>query len=211
MNKLIYTLSFFCLYSLPISSQSLVIINANIIDGSGTPAFKGQVRIQSDTIAEIGTFQLLPNETIIDAKGMILTPGLIDSHSHHDQDHNQPANTYALQTNRSVIDALSQGVTTIIVGQDGFSNYPILDFKDKIIEAPLSINIGSYTGHNTLRKKILGEEPNNPYANTYLGTFYARKGNKEKAKYHFERIVNAANFSQNWYTNEAQQWLNDYK
>ena len=56
-------------------------------------------------------------------------------------------------------------------------------------------------------KLILEKEPNNPYANSYLGTFYARKGNKEKARYYFEKIVNATNFSKNWYTNEAQQWL----
>ncbi len=58
-------------------------------------------------------------------------------------------------------------------------------------------------------KKILEQEPNNPYAHLYLGTLYSRKGHKEKAKYHFESIVNAKNFSENWYTNEAQQWLNE--
>lgn len=56
-------------------------------------------------------------------------------------------------------------------------------------------------------KKLLEQEPNNPYAHSYLGTFYARKANTTKAKYHFEAIVNAPNFSSNWYTREAQQWL----
>ncbi|RNC88505.1 MAG: class A beta-lactamase-related serine hydrolase [Allomuricauda sp.] len=58
---------------------------------------------------------------------------------------------------------------------------------------------------------ILSEEPNNPYANIHMGTFYARKGNIEKAKDHFERIVHASNFSPNWYTREAQHWLNELK
>ncbi len=60
-------------------------------------------------------------------------------------------------------------------------------------------------------EKLLKEDPNNPYAHSYLGTFHARKGNSEKAKQHFEHIVNANNFSKNWYTNEAQQWLNELK
>lgn len=59
--------------------------------------------------------------------------------------------------------------------------------------------------------KLLKEAPENPYANSYMGTYYARKGDKEKAKYHFESIVNAKNFSENWYTKEAQNWLDENK
>lgn len=59
-------------------------------------------------------------------------------------------------------------------------------------------------------EKLLNEEPENPYLHLYMGTYYARKGNDKKAKYHFESIVNAKNFSKNWYTQEAQNWLNDY-
>lgn len=57
-------------------------------------------------------------------------------------------------------------------------------------------------------EKLLKDEPENPYAHSYMGTYYARKGNTEKAKYHFKSIVNAKNFSKNWYTQEAQNWLN---
>jgi len=60
-------------------------------------------------------------------------------------------------------------------------------------------------------EKLLANEPDNPYLHSYLGTFYSRKGNTEKARYHFGRIVNAKNFSKNWYTNEAQQWLDENK
>ena len=56
-------------------------------------------------------------------------------------------------------------------------------------------------------KKLLIEDQHNPYIHSYLGTYYARKGNREKAKYHFESIVNAKNFAENWYTNEAERWL----
>ena len=58
-------------------------------------------------------------------------------------------------------------------------------------------------------EKLIKEEPENPYAHLYMGTYYARKGNTEKAKYHFEHIVNAKNFSENWYTKEAQSWLDE--
>ena len=58
-------------------------------------------------------------------------------------------------------------------------------------------------------RMILEQEPNNPYAHSYLGTFYSRNGNKEKARHHFQSIVNGKNFSINWYTTEARQWLNE--
>ncbi|MEM8888417.1 MAG: amidohydrolase family protein, partial [Bacteroidota bacterium] len=81
-----------------------------------------------------------------DGKGKVLVPGFIDTHSHHD-----------LSSMTDYIAAMSQGVTTIIVGQDGFSKYPIADFFQKIEGQPGTLNIASYVGHNTLRGKVLGE------------------------------------------------------
>lgn len=103
-----------------------------------------------------------------------------------------------------------------------FSEYPnYLEYADINLlhnlsflkEVAFYLALGEFNDFDTqienIGKKILSEEPDNPYANTYLGTFYARNGNIKEAKYYFERIVNAQNFSQNWYTNGAQQWLNE--
>ncbi len=57
--------------------------------------------------------------------------------------------------------------------------------------------------------KLLRDTPNNPYAHAYLGTFYDRKGAIEKAEYHFRAIVENENFSRNWYTVEAEDWLKE--
>ena len=105
-----------------------------------------------------------------------------------------------------------------------FSVYPnYLDDADLNLLHTLSFlkdvafyrDLGEFTDFDTqiesIGKKLLDQDPNNPYANSYLGTFYARKGHNEKATYYFERIINAPNFSRNWYTNEAQQWLNQNK
>lgn len=77
------------------------------------------------------------------------------------------------------------------------------------------MELGEFNDFDTqiqaIGKRLLEKEPNNPYVNAYLSTFNARIGNKAKAKSYFERIVNAKNFSKNWYTNEAQQWLNENK
>ncbi len=63
--------------------------------------------------------------------------------------------------------------------------------------------------------KLLKDDPQNPYLNMYLGTYYSRRGNEDKAFYYFKNIVEANNFSRNWYTSEAENWIKknkpDYK
>lgn len=57
--------------------------------------------------------------------------------------------------------------------------------------------------------KLLNQDSDNPYVHSYMGTYFARKGDMKKAKFHFEKIVNTNNFSKNWYTREAQNWLDE--
>ncbi len=59
--------------------------------------------------------------------------------------------------------------------------------------------------------KLLKEDPQNPYLNVYMGIYYDRKGDIDKARYHFEQIVNANNFSKNWYTEEAENWIKGHE
>lgn len=56
-------------------------------------------------------------------------------------------------------------------------------------------------------EKLLKEDPQNPYVLAYMGAFYDQKGNIEKAKSYYNQITNAKNFSKNWYTLEALNWL----
>ncbi len=87
------------------------------------------------------------NEIIIDGGGMTLAPGFIDTHSHHD---------CGIAESRELVGVTSQGVTTLIVGQDGGSHWPLKDFYAELQKSPLAVNIGSYSGHNTLREHGMG-------------------------------------------------------
>lgn len=129
-------------YHLP-STQ--LITNVKIINGTGLPAFNGSVRIVDDRIADIGTLSAFPGETVTDGNGYVLAPGFIDSHSHHD---------WGLRDNPSCIAATSQGITTIVVGQDGWST-PIDSIADLLKTRPVSINIATFTGHASLRQKVM--------------------------------------------------------
>lgn len=122
-----------------------LITNVNIIDGTGLPAFHGSVRILNDFIQDVGALTPFPNESVTDGKGKILAPGFIDSHSHHDG---------GLEKNPSAIAVTSQGITTIVVGQDGGST-PIDSILLSIKQNPISVNMASYTGQAWLREKFM--------------------------------------------------------
>lgn len=154
MNELRITavLSLLLAALLPINgilAESLLIRNAQIVDGTGGPGYPGDVRITNQKISAIGTLQLLPDEQIIDARGLVLAPGFIDTHSHADGD---------VAEQRTALAAVSQGITTVVTGLDGGSPFPLADFISTIEAGGASINFASYVGHNTIRKIVLGDD-----------------------------------------------------
>ena len=63
-----------------------------------------------------------------------------------------------LEEMRSARAAVSQGITTIVVGQDGGSDYPLADFFTRAAASPPAVNVASYTGHASLRRRVMGED-----------------------------------------------------
>ena len=127
----------------------LIIENAVIYDGSGAQSTIGDVGINSDTIAALGDLSKAEASRIVDANGLALSPGFIDTHSHHDR---------GLNKNREALAAVSQGITTIIVGQDGGSHTPLKDYYAHLKDSAVAVNIGSYSGHNSIRDMVLGKD-----------------------------------------------------
>ena len=100
----------------------LLINNANVIDGTGKPAFKASVAVRD------GKIVMNPNvsegaEEIIDAKGLVLSPGFIDGHCHDDETWGNEATNFAKS---------SQGVTTVSAGNCGESIYPASTDPEKL-------------------------------------------------------------------------------
>jgi len=130
----------------------VIIRNAVIIDGSGTAGQIGDVSIADGrigAIAETGNLQTCPADNIIDANGLALAPGFIDTHSHADSEiFEQP----------EALAAISQGITTVVVGQDGGSPFPLSGFLSRLESTPTTVNVASYVGHNTLRNEVLGDD-----------------------------------------------------
>jgi N-acyl-D-amino-acid deacylase len=97
-------------------SGATVIINAQIADGTGQPLRKASVRISGDRIVKVGDFQPSKDEQIIDAKGLVLAPGFIDIHNH---------STQGIESDPLAETQIAQGITTLVVGADGDSPWPI--------------------------------------------------------------------------------------
>ena len=128
---------------------SLLIDNVRVVDGTGAAAFAGAVRIAGDRIAAVGDLEVVPGDTVLDGGGLTLAPGFIDTHSHGDGD---------VLEHPDALPAISQGITTIVGGQDGGSFLPLADFFAKVEAAPPTVNVASYAGHNSIRSRVLGED-----------------------------------------------------
>ena len=160
----------------------LKVKNAQIIDGTGLKAFHGDIGIIGDTIVERGSNLGFAKETY-DAKGLTLSPGIIDIHTHYDAQ---------LTWDSSASPSLNLGVTTALIGNCGFTIAPCkpehreLNIRNltkvegmpyqtlkkgidwsyqtyseyiKLLEnKKLALNICSYIGHSALRVWAMGEE-----------------------------------------------------
>ncbi len=126
-----------------------VITGAQIADGSGTRLRKASVRIVGDRIARIGSFKPQKGDRVIDAKGLVLAPGFIDIHNHSAEGLDQDA---LAETQ------ISQGITTVILGPDGGSPWPIGEWLEKRRKNPAALNLAVLVGHATVRKQVMGDD-----------------------------------------------------
>ena len=143
--------------STPKQKADLVIENGSIIDGSGEKSYKADIAIRDNKIIDITPEWkgLYTSEKIIDARGYIVSPGFIDPHTHAFDDLNSTERNACLNY-------LSQGVTTVIVGNDGGGPVLVQETFDKWQEQGIGVNAGLLVGHGTIRKLAMGMGDNDP-------------------------------------------------
>jgi len=93
-----------------------LIKNGFIVDGSGNKGYRADVLINGDRIEKIGENIKANDAKIIDAKGLVVAPGFIDTHSHSD---------LQILIEPEVMPKVMQGITTEMLGQDGISMAPL--------------------------------------------------------------------------------------
>ena len=125
----------------------LVIRNARILDGTGSPWFRGAIGIRGDVITRIAPAIEEPATETIDARGQVVAPGFIDIHTHARR------GIFEVPTADNYV---RQGVTTVIEGPDGSSPLPLGAFLAKLAATPRSVNIGSFVGQGSIRETVIG-------------------------------------------------------
>ena len=131
------------------AGATTLVTNATLIDGTGSAPRRAAVRIAGDRVAEVGDLAPRPGEAVVDARGLALAPGFIDTHSHADR---------GLFEHPDALAAVSQGVTTVVVGQDGDSPHPLADFFARAEREPAAVNVAAYAGHGTLRALVMKDD-----------------------------------------------------
>jgi len=125
-----------------------LIANVTLYDGSGGEPQVASVRLAGDSIVAVGDLPAGKDEWFINGAGLALAPGFIDTHSHADDQ---------LREHRDALAAVSQGITTVVVGQDGGSPFPLRGFFAGLDSMPGAVNVAAYSGHNTLRTRVMGD------------------------------------------------------
>lgn len=144
----------------------ILFTNTRVIDGSGGPSFQADVAIASERIVAVGSLKDIKAKRTIDGSAYALAPGFIDVHTHDDQ---------VLLSNPALANKTSQGVTTVITGNCGFSlaplkpsgqmppafdllggaqNFEFDDFEHYLTtleQKPPAVNSVALVGHSTLR------------------------------------------------------------
>jgi N-acyl-D-amino-acid deacylase len=149
--------------------MNIIIRNVDILDGSGSPAFRADIGLQGDRIAEIGDLSAATTGAVIDGTGLTAAPGFIDIHSHSD---------FTLPINPRAESKVRQGVTTEVIGQCGGSAAPLNptsreamlaahpdlpwewntfgEYLDYLRRQGLAVNVVPLVGHGTIRGTGMG-------------------------------------------------------
>ncbi len=147
----------------------LIIRNAIVYDGSGSPGVRADIAIDDDRISAVGEISSEAAQTL-DASGLAAAPGFIDVHSHDD---------FQVLTEPDVTHNVLQGITTVIVGNCGFGAAPAesaqvqmraiqevdatfepwsgyADYLETVDRNPPSLNVAALVGHHTVRRAAMG-------------------------------------------------------
>jgi N-acyl-D-amino-acid deacylase len=134
-------------------TPSILISGGTLVDGTGAKSRRADVRIVDQLIAEVGQLKPKPGERVINARGLIVAPGFIDTHSHADgRIFDEPAAESQIR----------QGITTAIVGQDGGGRLPLADFFSRLDEKHPALDFASFVGHGAVRRQVMGTDYKRP-------------------------------------------------
>jgi N-acyl-D-amino-acid deacylase len=147
----------------PAAPLDLLIRNGRVLDGTGNPWFPADVGVRDGRIVAVGPLPKAQAGTVIDATGLYVAPGFIDIHSHADDGSGpedglrDPSRARKLAPN-----LVSQGITTVVVNQDGRSPWPISGQRTILERDGIGVNAMLLVGHGTVRRLVMKDDVRRP-------------------------------------------------
>ena len=135
----------------------VLITGGTVYDGSTAKPFTGDVAITADKIVYVGPKAPMSAKRTIDAHGMIVSPGLIDAHTHSDHFLNSTD-----PKERAVPAWVTQGVSTLFIGVDGAGPPGLKAEFDRYKAQGIGTNVVSYVGFGAIRKAVIGDAARAP-------------------------------------------------
>ena len=134
----------------------VLIVGGTVLDGSGSAGVRADVALSGGRIVRVSRTALnrASASRVINARGLIVAPGFIDLHAHLEPLLQLP----------SAESHVRQGVTLALGGPDGGGPWPLAAYLDSADHAPLGMNVAYLTGHNSIRKQVMGTENRAPTA-----------------------------------------------
>ena len=143
----------------PEAIEADVLIRGGTIYAGGSAPFVGDVAVRGDRIVAVGRAVPASASRVIDARGLVVVPGFIDPHAHM-----EGWLTADSSQRRLVEPFLLQGVTTTVVGNDGYGRTDVGAFLAAAQTKPIGINYATFTGFGTIRGKVIGAARRAPSA-----------------------------------------------
>lgn len=141
----------------PTVHYDILITNGTVVDGTGAPRYQADVGIRDGKIVAIGKLAKGKAERVIDAEGLVVAPGVIDTHSHSE--------TILLRDYRG-LSFMHMGVTTLILGEVSGAPLPyspeegswvsLAGLFKRLEDQGISLNYGSYVGKESVVDMVMG-------------------------------------------------------
>lgn len=141
----------------PDEAVDVIIRGGTIYDGGEGEPFVGDVAIRGDRIVHVGPSGGYSASRVIDAKGLIVAPGFIDPHTHADSFLRSPDR--AVRVNAAW---LAQGVSTVMIGVDGYGTPDVAEDAAKLAGSGIGTNIVPFVGFGPVRQRVLGQDARAP-------------------------------------------------
>ncbi len=133
----------------------VIIKGGNVIDGSGAPAYDADVAIHRGRIIAIGDLSEHRGKEVINASGLTVSPGFIDTHSHA----GPGLTTEQLSQGRPL---LAQGITTVFINPDGGGDTDLSAQKRALRKHRLGVNVAQFISHGSVRREVMGLDARKP-------------------------------------------------